>query len=93
MTNPVLFQGIVLSTVKDKRCGGLTYFVDVVHLYDVIKKTVEVIEEGDHLQRRANRAHGREAHNVREENCHHFVAFWLHQFSCHQLFRNVSTVA
>lgn len=70
---------------------AVTYFVDIVHLDDVIKEAVEVIEECDDLHRRADGAHGGEAHNVREEDGHNVVALWLHRFSCHQLICNVPT--
>lgn len=55
-----------------------THFVDIVHLDDVVKEAVEVVEERHHLHRRADGAHGGEAHNVREEDGHHVVALRLH---------------
>lgn len=56
----------------------VTYFVDIVHLDDVVKEAVEIVEERHHLHRRTDRTHGGEAHDVREEDGHHFVATWLY---------------
>lgn len=56
----------------------MAHFVDVIHLDDVVKEAVEVVEERYHLHRRADGAHGGEAHNIREEDRHHVVALWLH---------------
>lgn len=44
------------------------HLVHVIHPDDVVKQAVEVVEEGHHLQRRADGAHGGEAHDVREED-------------------------
>lgn len=66
-----------------------TYFVDIVHLDDVIKEAVEVIEEVYHLHSGADGAHGGEANDIREEDGHYVVATWLHCLPCHQLICNV----
>lgn len=65
------------------------YLVDIVELDDLIKETVEVIEDGDHLQGRANGAHGGEAHDVREKDCHHVITLRLHRLPSHQMVRYV----
>lgn len=68
----------------------MAHLVHVIHLDDVIKEAVEVIEEGDHLHRGADGAHGGEAHDIREEDCHDIVALRLHWFPRHELIRNVT---
>lgn len=56
----------------------VAHLVNVVHLDDVVKEAVEVVEERYHLHRRADGAHGGEAHNIREEDRHYVVALRLH---------------
>lgn len=67
----------------------MTHFVDVVHLDHVVKEAVEVVEEGHHLHRRADGAHGREAHDVGEEDGHRLIALRLHGRPRHQLIGDV----
>lgn len=70
----------------------MAHLVHVIDLDDVIKEAVEVVEEGDHLHRGADGAHGGEAHDIREEDRHYIVALRFHWFPCHELIRNVAKV-
>lgn len=74
-----------------KQTLNTSYLVDIIQLYDIIKQTVEVIEERYHLHCWADRTHGGKSHNVWEEDGHHVIALGLHRLPCHQLICNVST--
>lgn len=58
-------SGFWLSGAERKKMTGL---IHVVLLYDVIKKAVEVVQEGHHLHGGTDRAQGGEAYDVREED-------------------------
>lgn len=77
------------NKVKSKIAAWVTHFIDVVHLDDVVEEAVEVVEERHHFHRRADGAHGREAHDVGEEDGHRLVALRLHGHPRHQLIRDV----
>lgn len=73
------------TRVLGRRESKITDLVHIIHLDDVIKQAVEVIQEGHHLHGGTDRAHGGEAHNVREEDRYHVVALRLNWLPRHQL--------